>query len=141
MKRKEDLRVRKTKINLYNGLLKLMEEKQFEDIKSVYDSLNVEFELWLGESDAAKYTDGTNIKLAVTQTDTKVRFTVQDVGPGLKIDGDELIFKPFVREGDLSEGLGLGLPLAKRHAKSLGGDLIFDSEYHEGCRVTIELPK
>ena len=90
---------------------------------------------------AAKYTDGTNIKLAVTQTDTKVRFTVQDVGPGLKIDGDELIFKPFVREGDLSEGLGLGLPLAKRHAKSLGGDLIFDSEYHEGCRVTIELPK
>ena len=90
---------------------------------------------------AAKYTDGTNIKLAVTQTDTKVRFTVQDVGPGLKIDADELIFKPFVREGDLSEGLGLGLPLAKRHAKSLGGDLIFDSEYHEGCRVTIELPK
>lgn len=90
---------------------------------------------------AAKYTDGTNIKLTVTQTDTKVRFTVQDVGPGLNIDADELIFKPFVRDGDLSEGLGLGLPLAKRHAKSLGGDLVFDSEYHEGCRVTIELPK
>ena len=90
---------------------------------------------------AAKYTDGKNIKLTVTQTDTKIRFTVQDVGPGLKIDADELIFKPFVREGDLSEGLGLGLPLAKRHAKSLGGDLIFDSSYHEGCRVTIELPK
>jgi signal transduction histidine kinase len=90
---------------------------------------------------AAKYTDGTNIKLMITQTDTKVRFTVQDVGPGLTIDADELIFKPFVREGDLSEGLGLGLPLAKRHAKSLGGDLVFDSEYHEGCRVTIELPK
>jgi signal transduction histidine kinase len=90
---------------------------------------------------AAKYTDGTNIKLMVSQTDTKVRFTVQDVGPGLKIDADELIFKPFVREGDLSEGLGLGLPLAKRHTKSLGGDLIFDAGYHEGCRVTIELPK
>ena len=90
---------------------------------------------------AAKYTDGTNIKLIVTQTDTKVRFTVQDIGPGLKIDADELIFKPFVRDGDLSEGLGLGLPLAKRHAKSLGGDLIFDPDYHVGCRVTIELPK
>ena len=33
MKRKEDLRVKKTKLNLYNGLVKLMEEKPFEDIK------------------------------------------------------------------------------------------------------------
>ncbi|WP_033147876.1 ATP-binding protein [Prevotella sp. P6B1] len=90
---------------------------------------------------AAKYTDGQHVKLTITQNEKKVRFIVQDVGPGLSIDADELIFKPFVREGDLSEGLGLGLPLAKRHAKNLGGDLIFDADYHEGCRVVLEVPK
>lgn len=35
MKKKEDLRVRKTKANLYKGLISLMEEKSFEDIKVI----------------------------------------------------------------------------------------------------------
>lgn len=90
---------------------------------------------------AAKYSDGQHIKLSITETDTTVSYTVEDVGPGLPDDKKELLFEPFTREGDLSEGLGLGLPLAKRHAKSLGGDLVFDADYHQGCRVTLELPK
>ena len=58
MKRKEDLRVKKTKLNLYNGLLKLMEEQSFEDIKvtdicnkslvnrsTFYDHFNDKYEL------------------------------------------------------------------------------------------------
>jgi signal transduction histidine kinase len=90
---------------------------------------------------AAKYSDGQHIKLKLTDTDTTVRFTVEDVGPGLPDDKEELLFKPFTREGDLSEGLGLGLPLARRHTISLGGNLIFDADYHQGCRITIELPK
>ena len=90
---------------------------------------------------AAKYSDGQHIKLSITDTDNTVSYTVEDVGPGLPDDKKELLFEPFTREGDLSEGLGLGLPLAKRHAKSLGGNLVFDADYHQGCRVTLELPK
>ena len=58
MAKKEDLRVRKTKANLYKGLLQLMEEKSFEDIKVIdicnvslinrstfYDHFNDKFEL------------------------------------------------------------------------------------------------
>ena len=41
----------------------------------------------------------------------------------------------------MTEGLGLGLPLCKRHANSLGGDLTYDTSYHNGCRFTLELPK
>ena len=33
--KKEDLRVRKTKANLYKGLIELMQEKEFEDIKVI----------------------------------------------------------------------------------------------------------
>lgn len=40
MQKKEDLRIRKTKANLYKGLLQLMEEKTFEDIK-VTDICNI----------------------------------------------------------------------------------------------------
>jgi signal transduction histidine kinase len=42
---------------------------------------------------------------------------------------------------DLSDSLGLGLPLCKRHALNLGGDLIYDRDYHAGCRFILELPK
>lgn len=90
---------------------------------------------------AAKFSDGKHISLHISQTDTTVRFTVEDVGPGLPENSDDLIYKPFIKIDDLSEGLGLGLPLCKRHALSLGGDLIYDSSYHDGCRFILELPK
>lgn len=90
---------------------------------------------------AAKYSDGQHIKLMVTETESAVRYTVEDVGSGIPEEQENLLFEPFMHTGDLAEGLGLGLPLAKRHAKSLGGDLIFDDSYQQGCRVTLELPK
>ena len=46
----------------YYDLWKKVVEISKADIKTVYDMLNVEFELWLGESDAAEYVDElTNI--------------------------------------------------------------------------------
>ena len=90
---------------------------------------------------AAKYSDGENVSLHVSQNNIHVLFIVQDVGPGLSDQVEEFIFKPFVKIDNLSEGLGLGLPLTKRHALFLGGDLIYDETYHEGCRFIIEMPK
>ena len=48
---------------------------------------------------------------------------------------------PFTKVDDLAEGLGLGLPLCKNHMTALGGEIIFDDSYQQGCRVTIEIPK
>ena len=90
---------------------------------------------------AAKYSDGENVSLHVSQNNIHVLFIVQDVGPGLSVQTEEFIYKPFVKIDNLSEGLGLGLPLTKRHALFLGGDLIYDETYHEGCRFIIEMPK
>ena len=90
---------------------------------------------------AAKYSDGQHITLSVTDTDNTICYTVEDVGPGLPDDKAETVFKPFTRDGDLAEGIGLGLTLALRHAKSLGGNLSIDTDYQQGCRVTLELPK
>ena len=90
---------------------------------------------------AANYSDGKHITLQVSQTETTVNFTITDVGPGLPENAEELIFKPFIKFDDMSEGLGLGLPLCKRHALSLGGDLIYDKDYKEGCRFILQMPK
>lgn len=90
---------------------------------------------------AAKYSDGQHITLSVTDTDNTICYTVEDVGPGLPDDKAETVFKPFTRDGDLAEGIGQGLTLALRHAKSLGGNLSIDTDYQQGCRVTLELPK
>jgi signal transduction histidine kinase len=60
---------------------------------------------------------------------------------GMEMNADELIYKPFAKIDLLSEGLGLGLPLSKRHALRLGGDLVYDKSYHDGCRFILEIPK
>ena len=90
---------------------------------------------------AAKYSDGQHIMLRISETISTIRFTVEDVGPDIPSDTLGMIFKPFGKVDDLSEGLGLGLPLAKRHALSLGGDLLYDADYHDGCRFILEVPK
>ena len=89
---------------------------------------------------SAKYSDGKHVLLRVTQTETTVRFIFEDTGPGMAEDYLDLMFKPFTKANDLSEGLGLGLPLAKRHAINLGGDLTIDLDYQHGCRFVIEIP-
>jgi len=89
---------------------------------------------------ASKFSDG-NITIHLSQTDTTVRFMIEDVGPGLPKNAEELFFVPFTKIDDLAEGLGLGLPLCKKHITCLGGDLLYDENYLQGCRFIVELPK
>ena len=89
---------------------------------------------------AAKYSDKQNVKFSVHRTETSVQFIIQDTGVGIKEADREVIFQFFMKVDDLSEGLGLGLPLSKRHAQNLGGDLWMDTDYKEGCRMILELP-
>jgi signal transduction histidine kinase len=89
---------------------------------------------------AAKYSDGQHIELHVSADETMVNFVVQDQGNGIPEAVVEHIFKFFTKVDDLSEGLGLGLPLAKRHAQTLGGDVTFDTTYQAGCRFILTIP-
>ena len=89
---------------------------------------------------SAKYSDGKHILLQITTTGHTIRYVVEDKGKGIPEADRDLMFKFFTKVDDLSEGLGLGLPLAKRHALNLGGDLWLDDTYHEGCRFILEIP-
>lgn len=89
---------------------------------------------------AAKYSDGQHIVFKINRLDGFVIFTIEDIGPGMAEKSKDLIFKPFTKVDTMSEGLGLGLPLSKRHATRLGGDLIYDESYQEGCRFILKIP-
>lgn len=90
---------------------------------------------------AAKYSDGQNILIRVTEMGSNVRFVVQDTGPGIEEEMAGRMFEMFTKVNDISEGLGLGLALARRHIRNLGGEMFLDLDYHDGCRFVIELPK
>ena len=90
---------------------------------------------------AAKYSDGQNVCLRVSEMGSMVRFIVQDTGPGIAEEDIARLFEMFTKVNDISEGLGLGLALSRRHIQNLGGDLILDTNYRAGCRFIIELPK
>ena len=91
-------------------------------------------------SNAVRYSDQQHISLHVTRNEEFVRFVVQDTGKGIAEADREHIFKFFTKVDDFSEGLGLGLPLTKRHAETLGGNLILVTTYHEGSRFIFEIP-
>ena len=89
---------------------------------------------------AAKYSDGQHISLRIERTLDSICFIVEDTGPGIAEEDISRLFEMFTKVNDLSEGLGIGLALAKRHVQNLGGDLTLDTTYKAGCRFIIELP-
>ena len=90
---------------------------------------------------AEKYSDRQHFVVRILERISTICFIVEDIGPGIPEEQRDLMFEPFNKINDLSEGLGLGLPLAKRHVRNLGGDLTLDDKYKDGCRFIIELPK
>ena len=73
--------------------------------------------------------------------DVTVCFSVTDTGCGIKEGDEEKIFEHFYKSDIYIEGIGLGLSLARRVARQLGGDVILDTSYKEGSRFILKLPK
>ena len=90
---------------------------------------------------ACKYSDGRNVLMHVTELGSMVRFIVEDTGTGIAEEDVSRLFEMFTKTNDLSEGLGIGLPLARRHIRNLNGDIILDKNYQGGCRFIIEISK
>jgi signal transduction histidine kinase len=66
---------------------------------------------------------------------------VADQGKGIALDDQERIFAKFERV-DPSEpgGTGLGLYIARRLARAMGGDIVVDSAPGQGARFIFTLP-
>ncbi|MEH0416209.1 sensor histidine kinase [Streptomyces sp. B21-083] len=71
-----------------------------------------------------------------------VRIDVADDGPGVPPSFAGRLFQPGQRAdpGDGHGGAGLGLPLARRLARSVGGEVSYDPGPAPGARFTVRLP-
>jgi PAS domain S-box-containing protein len=95
-------------------------------------------------SNAIKFTPtGGSIALECVGVDNRVEIRVSDTGMGIPADKLEVIFEPFVqlRPRDSSQGgTGLGLPISRRLATAMGGELTVTSTKGAGSTFVVTLP-
>jgi signal transduction histidine kinase len=85
--------------------------------------------------------DGTTVRLSVSARPPSVVFTVEDAGGGIPESEVERIFDIYVtKAAGESQGVGLGLPLSRRLARLLGGELQAVPQSVAGGRFVLELP-
>ena len=85
--------------------------------------------------------EGGRVQLGVQPNGTTFEFFVQDEGPGVPREALERIFEPFERfDPHSGVGTGLGLPVSRRLAEVLGGQLRVKSAPGQGATFTLELP-
>ena len=90
--------------------------------------------------------EGGSVRVEVAcSADKKIGIiTVQDDGPGIAPDQEEMIFEPFVTLPNgatgANEGSGIGLAIARQAVIVNGGKIVARNSKGGGLTVTIELP-
>ena len=100
---------------------------------------------------AVKFTHAGGVTFTVgygeTSPDTtRIRFQIEDTGPGIAAEKLEQVFQPFqqvVDPGQQIEGTGLGLAISQDLVQLMGGDLNVDSAVGKGSTfsVVLDLPE
>lgn len=98
---------------------------------------------------AVKFTDRGHIRITVRSLTharggaTRVRFAIEDTGPGMPDSYLSKLFQPFNQADDRPnrrhEGLGLGLALARELARSIGGEVGVESKLGQGSVFWLDL--
>ncbi len=88
---------------------------------------------------ACKYAPGSDVTLTMNGS----RMAITDTGPGVAADVRGRLFTPFAKSAQdaarTAPGIGLGLALSRRLARSMGGDLRHDATYADGARFILTL--
>jgi CheY-like chemotaxis protein len=95
-------------------------------------------------SNAAKFTEKGDMVVTVTQKNGMVAFSVKDTGIGIESKNFAKVFEEFQQIDNSNtrkyKGTGLGLPISRRLALLLGGDLTLESVYGRGSTFTLLIP-
>ncbi len=99
-----------------------------------------------GLLDNARRYGGATVRLHVRARATRVRFEVEDDGPGFAPGDAERAFEPFWRGPTVDgrpapRGEGLGLALVRQIAQAHQGEAGAETRREGGARVWIELPR
>ncbi len=96
---------------------------------------------------ACKYANGTDDRAIRVTGHRNARFAairVRDHGPGIPKRRRSRLFRPFSKSAadaaNSAPGIGLGLALSRRLARTMGGDLRFDDRTDTGACFVLTLP-
>ncbi|HXE57691.1 MAG TPA: GAF domain-containing sensor histidine kinase [Gemmatimonadales bacterium] len=84
--------------------------------------------------------DGSTVRVRLAPEGRFVVFQVEDEGPGIPPDEVERIFDVYVSKTEDGRGHGLGLPLSRRLARLLGGELEAVARSGAGGLFILRLP-
>ncbi len=89
---------------------------------------------------AERHGDGVT-KIVTERTETGLRLTIDDGGPGIPPDLAGQIFEPFARGDSTSQdGAGLGLAIVREQVRLLGGQVEVSRSDEGGARFTVDVP-
>ena len=95
-------------------------------------------------SNAVRYTPaGGMVKVSASSEEKFLTIQVQDTGPGITAEEQANIFQPLYRgraAKRFSDGMGLGLPIARDLVQAHNGELTVQSTPGQGSQFTIRLP-
>jgi two-component system sensor histidine kinase KdpD len=86
---------------------------------------------------------GTSVSVSARRDGDRVRFLVEDRGPGVAADDEPTLFEPFHRGSRVPDGVrgtGLGLSIARQLAEAQGGTLTYSARAGGGSTFALELP-
>lgn len=96
-------------------------------------------------SNAVRYTpNGGQVTVSAGAVEKEARIQVEDSGPGISLAEQEQVFTPFYRGKSarrFSDGMGLGLTIAREVVQAHHGDLEIESTPGKGSKFRICIPK
>lgn len=94
--------------------------------------------LYLVLHNAARFGGGATIDMTIVQEGGAPSIRIRDRGKGFSEDAFKRAFDPFYSETD--DGLGLGLPHARKSVEAMGGTITLRNVPDGGAEVEIGLP-
>ncbi len=94
-------------------------------------------------SNAIKFSPkGYPVEVRLVAEDNNALISVEDYGPGISEEEQERVFQKFFRRSNekASEGMGLGLAIAKGIVEAHGGRIWVSQPQHQGVILNISLP-
>ena len=96
-------------------------------------------------SNAVRYTDHGRVMVEVERSGAQqLTMRIKDTGIGIAASQQNDIFEKFTQADDSprrsQEGAGLGLTIAQRLVMLMGGQLVLQSEQHQGSTFSFTLP-
>ena len=91
-------------------------------------------------SNALKNTQSGHIDIAYSMVDGGVKISVKDTGCGIPQDKLPVVFDRFEKVDSFAQGVGVGLPICKSIAESMGGTIGVTSEVGAGTAFWVTLP-